>query len=126
MYLISGPHRAVLKISSFTLDEYECAIRHSLPDVPCTLIAEVNSCLMSVAKERSPIKMIALDSLNFYDAVDPPGEVPLAELQKAAKALGDKRSSGWDSPAARENGRVGWEDGLAIFIRDVGPRDYLH
>ncbi|KAF9512921.1 hypothetical protein BS47DRAFT_1329990 [Hydnum rufescens UP504] len=109
---------AVLKISSFTLDEYECAIRHSLPDVPCTLIAEVNSCLMSVAKERSPVKMIALDSLNFYDAVDPPGEVPLAELQKAAKALGDKRSSGWDSPAARENGRVGWEDGLAIFIRD--------
>ncbi|KAF8342653.1 ATP-utilizing chromatin assembly and remodelling N-terminal-domain-containing protein [Cantharellus anzutake] len=115
---------AVLKLSTFTLDEYEMAVRHNLPDVQCALITEIHLCLLTVAKERSPIKFIALDSLNFYDSQDREGEVPFADLTKAAKSVGDRRASGWETPIGRES-KSGWEEGLTIFIRDHATIDNL-
>src|SRR5208283_2707043 len=35
-----------LHLSTFTLDEFEHAIRHSMPDPPCPLLAEVHSTLI--------------------------------------------------------------------------------
>ena len=121
--IVSCVFSAVLKLSTFTLDEFEMAIRHSLADVPCTLITEINISLMAVAKERNPVKFIALDSLDFYDSQDREGEVPFAELTKAARSLGDRRASGMDTPVNKEF-KSGWEEGLTIFIRDVSENAF--
>src|SRR5260370_19799093 len=100
------------------------AIRQSLKGVPCILITGINLSLMAVAKERNPVKFIALDSLDFYDSQDRGGEVPFAELTKAARSLGDRRASGMDTPVNRES-RSSWEEGLTIFIRDVSRSVFL-
>lgn len=48
--LISKP----FNLSTFNLDEYENALRHSVVDPPCQLISEVHASLLHVVKELPP------------------------------------------------------------------------
>lgn len=123
-----NPNRrsSVLKISSFTLDDYENAIRHNIPELPCNLLAETHACLLTVARERAGTKYIAMDSLDAQESEEKDDDSPkhihssvsLSDIAHEAKGLGYKAhisglSSSKDSP------RTGWEDALAIYIRDV-------
>lgn len=86
------------------------------------LLAEAHACLLSVAKERAGAKYVAIDSLEtleieHMDTDD--NEVPLAEIAHEAKGLGYKAQLTAGSSSSRESPRAGWEDALAIYIRDV-------
>lgn len=49
--------RKPLALSPFSLDDYEAALRHSSPDTPCILIAEVHAALINViVRDGSPRK----------------------------------------------------------------------
>lgn len=117
---------SVLKISSFTLDDYENAIRHNIPELPCNLLAEVHACLLAVARERAGIKYMAMDSLEAQESVETDADlrkrvhsgISLADIAHEAKGLGYKAHMSGASPS-RDLPRTGWEDALAIYIRDV-------
>ena len=144
MCLLRSTPRTPLKISSFTLDDYESALRYTLSDPPCALIAEINCCLMAIARERPGQKNIAHESIRFYEGQQNDTEIKdqdgateldidgvekgvgLSELFKASRGMGEKKTATWDTAAAKENGRPGWEDALVIFIRDVSrPASFL-
>ncbi|KAF8310996.1 hypothetical protein DL93DRAFT_2083951 [Clavulina sp. PMI_390] len=110
---------AVLKISTFTLDEFESAIRHTNPDIPCTLLAETHSCLLTVAKERTGVRYTAIESLEAeeMDLDDSAHGVSLADIAHEAKGLGYKSQLATGS-SSKDSTRSTWEDTLAIYLRD--------
>jgi bromodomain adjacent to zinc finger domain protein 1A len=117
---------SVLKISSFTLDDYENAIRHNIAELPCNLLAEAHACLLAVARERAGTKYMAMGSLEAHEPVETdadPGKrihsgASLADIAHEAKGLGYKAHMSGVSPS-KDFPRAGWEDALAIYIRDV-------
>lgn len=88
-------------------------------------MAETHACLLAAARERAGTKYIALDSLEAeeseqmdIDNISRQG-VSLDDLATEAKGLGFKTHLASGSSSSKESPRAGWEDNLAIYIRDV-------
>lgn len=110
-------HSQPLHLSTFTLDELEHAIRHSLVDPPCQLIAEVHSSLIynlrTVTFQRHSAVMSLMSPLE--DDEDDLG-VTVEELTTAMADIGNN----WERTPLRPNeGREGWEESLVGCIKDV-------
>jgi DDT domain len=106
-----------LHLSTFTLDELEHAIRHSLVDPPCQLIGEVHSSLIynlrTVTFQRHSAVMSLMSALE--DDEDDLG-VTIEELTTAMADIGNN----WERTPLRHNeGREGWEESLVGCIKDV-------
>ncbi|KAG5353254.1 hypothetical protein C0989_008989 [Termitomyces sp. Mn162] len=114
-----------LHLSTFTLDEFEHAIRHTLIDSPCALLAEVHSTLIynlrTVAFQRHSalvslmrVHEAAQDESNDEDVVL---GVPFDELTAAMADVGNN----WERvPLRHTEGREGWEDALVGMLKDAG------
>ncbi|KAH9982519.1 ATP-utilizing chromatin assembly and remodelling N-terminal-domain-containing protein [Lactifluus volemus] len=105
-----------LHLSTFTLDELEHAIRHSLVDPPCQLIAEVHSSLIynlrTVTFQRHSAVMSLMSASE--DDEDDLG-VTTEELTTAMADIGNN----WERTPLRHNeGREGWEESLVGCIKD--------
>ena len=107
------------------MDDYENAIRHNTSELHCNLLAETHACLLAAARERAGAKYVAMDSLEAQESaeedVDPRSVhagVSLADIAHEAKGLGYKAHVSGAS-SSRDSPRAGWEDALAIYIRDV-------
>ncbi|KAF8523145.1 chromatin remodeling complex protein [Hysterangium stoloniferum] len=104
-----------LKLSSFTLDELESAIRHNDLDQPVTLIAEIHSSLIYALRALSTHRHSAVVSLlQEEDEIDPEG-VTTAELTDALADIGNN----WErQPLRVDEGRSGWEEAMIGCIKD--------
>lgn len=107
-----------LHLSTFTLDEFEHAIRHTLVEPPCQLIAEVHSSLIynlrTVTFQRHSA-VVSLMSASEEDDEEDLG-VTVKELTTAMADVGNN----WERTPLRNNeGREGWEESLVGSIKDV-------
>jgi bromodomain adjacent to zinc finger domain protein 1A len=109
--------RAPLKLSSFTLDELENAIRHSDPDQPVTLIAEIHSSLIYALRALSTHRHLAvLSLLDELDNKELNNGVATEILTDALAEIGNN----WErQPLRVDEGRFGWEEALVGCIKDV-------
>lgn len=109
--------RAPLKLSSFTLDELEHAIRHSDLDQPVTLIAEIHSSLIYALRALSTHRHLAvLSLLEELDEMDVEGGVATEVLTDALAEIGNN----WErQPLRADEGRYGWEEAMVGCIKDV-------
>lgn len=115
--------RAPLKLSSFTLDDIEHAIRHSDPDQPVTLIAEIHSSLVYALRALSTHRHLAvLSLLEETDEKEMEGGVLTEVLTDALAEIGNN----WErQPLRADEGRYGWEEAMIGCIKDVGHHALL-
>lgn len=106
-----------LHLSTFTLDEFEHAIRHALVEPSCQLIAEIHSSLIynlrTVTFQRhSAVMSLMSDS---EDGDDDFG-ITTEELTTAMADIGNN----WErTPLRHGEGREGWEESLVGCLKDV-------
>ncbi|KAF5377663.1 hypothetical protein D9615_005253 [Tricholomella constricta] len=112
-----------LHLSTFTLDEYEHAIRHSVTDPSCALLAEIHSTLIYNLRTVAFQRHSALVSLirvheelqQDDDSDDPLFGIPFDELTAAMADVGNN----WERvPLRHTEGREGWEDALVGCLKD--------
>jgi hypothetical protein len=121
--ILSNP----LHLSTFNLDEFEHAIRHSIPDTHCPLLAEVHATLIYNLRTVPFQRHSALLSLlRLKDEIEDSGQedeailgVSIDDLSGAMADVGNN----WERVPLRHNeGREGWEDALVGCLKDV--RDF--
>ncbi|ESK98367.1 ddt domain protein [Moniliophthora roreri MCA 2997] len=112
-----------LHLSPFTLDEFEHAIRHALPDLPCNLLAEVHSTLiynlrtvpfhrhsaiLSLLRERDQTTLDGGEDARVLG-------ITIDELTGAMADVGNN----WERvPLRSSEGREGWEEALIGCLKD--------
>jgi bromodomain adjacent to zinc finger domain protein 1A len=106
-----------LHLSTFTLDELEHAIRHTLAEPPCQLIAEIHSSLIynlrTVTFQRHSAVMSLMSASE--DGDDDLG-ISIEELTTAMADIGNN----WErTPLRHGEGREGWEESLVGCLKDV-------
>ncbi|KAJ7666415.1 ATP-utilizing chromatin assembly and remodelling N-terminal-domain-containing protein [Mycena rosella] len=112
-----------LHISTFTLDEFEHAIQHSVVEPPCSLLAEIHSTLIYNLRTVPFQRHSALVSLlRLRDRLAEEGReddklygVTVDELTAAMAEVGNN----WERvPLRQSEGREGWEDALFGCLKD--------
>jgi len=120
--------RQPLHISAFTLDEFEHAVRHSVIDPPCQLLAEIHSTLIYNLRTVPFLRHSAVVSLlHLKDQVDiEDGKddtvlgVSIETLTTAMAEVGNN----WERvPLRHTECREGWEDALVGCLKDVSSID---
>jgi bromodomain adjacent to zinc finger domain protein 1A len=106
-----------LHLSTFTLDELEHAIRHTLAEPHCQLIAEIHSSLVynlrTVTFQRHSAVMSLMSASE--DGEDDLG-ITIEELTTAMADVGNN----WErTPLRHGEGREGWEESLVGCLKDV-------
>ena len=112
-----------LHISTFTLDEFEHALRHSHQDPPCLLLAEIHSTLIYNLRTVAFQRHSALVSLlRLKDELMDEGRsnelfgVSIDDLSAAMADVGNN----WERvPLRHTEGREGWEEALLGCLKDV-------
>jgi hypothetical protein len=115
--LINAMTSQPLHLSTFTLDELEHAIRHTLVEPPCQLIAEVHSSLVynlrTVTFQRHSAVMSLMSASE--DGEDDLG-ITIEELTTVMADVGNN----WErTPLRHGEGREGWEESLVGCLKDV-------
>jgi hypothetical protein len=112
-----------LHLSSFTLDEFEHVIRHSVIDPPCPLLAEIHSTLIYNLRTVPFLRHSAVVSLlRLKDEIDVEDEkddivlgVSIETLTTAMAEVGNN----WERvPLRHVECREGWEDALVGCLKD--------
>ncbi|KAJ6627227.1 chromatin remodeling complex protein [Mycena sp. CBHHK59/15] len=112
-----------LHISTFTLDEFEHAIQHSVAEPQCSLLAEVHSTLIYNLRTVPFQRHSALVSLlRLKDRLTDEGHedhkvlgISIDELTAAMAEVGNN----WERvPLRHSEGREGWEDALFGCLKD--------
>ncbi|KAF8640381.1 hypothetical protein AX17_000051 [Amanita inopinata Kibby_2008] len=111
-----------LHLSAFTLDEFEHALRHSVSDPPCTLLAEIHSSLIYNLRTVPFTRHSALLSfLRSKETLDEGHGAPrilgvtIEELTTAMAEVGNN----WERiPLRHTEGREGWEEALVGCLKD--------
>ena len=109
-----------LHLSTFTLDEFEAALRHSTYDPPCILIAEIHATLIYNLRTVLCTRQTGINSLlDSPNANAPPAfGVNPEGLADAMYEVGNN----WERvPLRAAEGREGWEDALVGCLTDVSP-----
>jgi hypothetical protein len=122
--LIHYCSRQPLHLSAFTLDEFEHAIRHSVIDPPCQLLAEIHSTLIYNLRTIPFLRHSAVVSLlRLKDGIDVEDEkddtvlgVSIETLTTAMAEVGNN----WERvPLRHAECREGWEDAMVGCLKDV-------
>ncbi|KAF5374801.1 hypothetical protein D9758_000115 [Tetrapyrgos nigripes] len=112
-----------LHLSTFTLDEFEHAIKHSVAELPCPLLAEVHSTLIYNLRTVPFHRHSALLSLlRLKEDLEEDGQedepmlgITIEELTGAMADVGNN----WERvPLRASEGREGWEDALVGCLKD--------
>jgi bromodomain adjacent to zinc finger domain protein 1A len=118
-----------LHLSSFTLDEFEHAIRHSVADPPCSLLAEVHSTLIYNLRTVSFQRHSAVRSMLQYQdktynedddsSHDDGDQIFGVSVEQLSAAMADVGNNWERAPLRASEGRDGWEDSLVGCLKDV-------
>ncbi|KAF9068074.1 ATP-utilizing chromatin assembly and remodelling N-terminal-domain-containing protein [Rhodocollybia butyracea] len=117
-----------LHLSPFTLDEFEHAVKHSIEDIPCPLLAEVHSTLiynlrtvafarhsavLSLLRRKEQLESQGLEDDEFFG-------VDTDQLSAAVSDIGNN----WERvPLRFSEGREGWEEALVGCLKDHATRE---
>jgi bromodomain adjacent to zinc finger domain protein 1A len=111
------------------MDEYEHALRHSVEDPSCSLIAEIHStliynlrtvpfdrhsALLSLARQKED-----WDLSSDLSAEDDNGEVLGVTIDELTAAMTDVGNNWERVPLRHSEGREGWQDALLGCLKDV-------
>ncbi|KAF9821952.1 hypothetical protein IEO21_00382 [Rhodonia placenta] len=108
-----------LHLSPFTMDEFEQALRHSIPDVPCALLAEIHATLIynlrTVPFNRHSAAVSLIRERDEGGENDGVLGVPMGTLVSAMADVGNN----WErAPLRHSEGREGWEESLVGCLKD--------
>ena len=114
-----------LHLSTFSLDEFESAMRHSAADQPCSLLAEVHSTLIYNLRTVGFQRHGALLSLlkrkeEIVASKDEEEAVCGVCIDDLIGAMADVGNNWERVPLRHTEGRDGWEDALVGCLKDVG------
>lgn len=109
--------RQPLHLSPFTLDDFEQALRHTLADLPCSLLAEIHATLVYNLRTVPFNRHNAILSLlPLKDTLQPVQGVSVEQLEAAMADVGNN----WErAPLRHAEGREGWEESLVGCLKDV-------
>ncbi|KAF8973733.1 ATP-utilizing chromatin assembly and remodelling N-terminal-domain-containing protein [Flammula alnicola] len=112
-----------LHLSVFSLDEFENALRHSVADQPCPLLAEVHSTLIYNLRTVSFVRHSALLSLlkqneDWEKSSLPEVNVLGISTDQLVAAMADVGNNWERVPLRHSEGREGWEDALVGCLKD--------
>ena len=98
------------------MDEYEAALRHSVPDPVCPLLAEIHSTLIYNLRTVFSNRHAAISSLKELDTRKLVLGVSFSTLHDAIMEIGNN----WErAPLRHAEGRDGWEESLVGCLKDV-------
>ncbi|KAF8912833.1 ATP-utilizing chromatin assembly and remodelling N-terminal-domain-containing protein [Gymnopilus junonius] len=112
-----------LHLSVFSLDEFEHAVRHSVADQACALLAEVHSTLIYNLRTVSFVRHSALLSLlKRKEDLERNNEQEVAVhgilIDELIAAMADVGNNWERVPLRFSEGREGWEDALVGCLKD--------
>lgn len=108
-----------LHISSFTMDDYDQALRHTVADPQCALIAEAHSTLIYNLRTVPFTRHSAVLSLvSLRDKIGKNAEVLGVTLQELIDAISDVGNNWERAPLRHAEGRDGWEESLIGCLKD--------
>ncbi|EKM60973.1 uncharacterized protein PHACADRAFT_110936 [Phanerochaete carnosa HHB-10118-sp] len=108
-----------LHISSFTMDDYDQALRHSITDPQCALVAEVHSTLIYNLRTVPFTRHSAVLSLiNLQDKIGKEAEVLGIALYMLIESVSDVGNNWERAPLRHGEGRDGWEESLIGCLKD--------
>ncbi|KAH7924854.1 chromatin remodeling complex protein [Leucogyrophana mollusca] len=110
-----------LHISSFTMDEFEHAMRHSVIDPPCALLGEIHSTLIYNLRTVPFTRHSAVLSLlrSKEDTEDQEQDKVLGvTIDQLAAAMADVGNNWERVPLRHSELRAGWEDALLGCLKD--------
>lgn len=110
--------RQPLHLSTFSMDDFEQAIRHSVLDPPCPLIAEVHSTLIYNLRTVPFSRQGAIQSLKDDDSSNPRSCLGVS-IDPLAEALEDIGNNWERAPLRHAELRNGWEESLIGCLKDV-------
>lgn len=106
---------APLHLSTFTLDEFEAALRHNTSEPPCALIAEIHATLIYNLRTVPSTRQTAITSL-----LDPLlGNVFRISPEVLTDAMLEVGNNWERVPLRATEGREGWEEALVGCLTDV-------
>lgn len=110
-----------LHLSTFTLDEYEHALKHNTLDPPCGLIAEIHSVLIYLLRTVPFHRGSAAGSLwvEMRQEMDVDGEEDEVSINELIEVLQDVGNNWERVPLKHSEGRIGWEEALVGCLKDV-------
>ena len=114
-----------LHLSTFSLDEFESAIRHSAAHQPCSLLAEVHSTLIYNLRTVGFQRHGALISLlkqkeTIVASKCEEKKICGVSIDNLIGAMADVGNNWERVPLRHTEGRDGWEDALVGCLKDVG------
>ena len=103
------------------MDEFEHALRHSDPEEPCALLAEVHAVLIynlrTIPFHRHSALLSLLQLKDRYEARNADDSLWGISLQELVDAMAEVGGN-WERVALRVNeGREGWEDAMVGVTR---------
>jgi hypothetical protein len=110
-----------LHIWLFTLDDLACALQHSVPDLPCSLLGEIHSNLIYNLRTVSFTRHSAtLSLLELKETLGPDHQVFGVTIEELTSAMAEVGNNWERVPLRHVEGREGWEDALVGCLKDVG------
>ena len=101
------------------MDEFEQALRHSLREPPCVLLAEIHATLIYNLRTVPFNKHSAVVSLMRVKEEAEEDEVCGVSIAQLTPAMADVGNNWEREPLRHSEGREGWEDSLVGCLKDV-------
>lgn len=113
-----------LHLSTFTMDEFEHALRHSVVDPPCPLLGEIHSTLIYNLRTVPFARHSAvLSLLRLQDTLEEDHRVLGVSVDELAGAMADVGNNWERVPLRHTEMRDGWEEALLGCLKDHATLD---
>ncbi|KAL4068214.1 ATP-utilizing chromatin assembly and remodelling N-terminal-domain-containing protein [Scleroderma yunnanense] len=108
-----------LHLSSFTMDEFEHALRHTMTDTPCVMLGEIHSTLIYNLRTVPFNRHSAvLSLLGLKDTLEEDHKVFGVTIDQLTLAMADVGNNWERVPLRHVDLREGWEDALLGCLKD--------
>ncbi|KAI1797797.1 chromatin remodeling complex protein [Ganoderma leucocontextum] len=107
-----------IHLSSFTMDEFEGALRHSVIEPYCPLLAEIHSMLIYNLRTVPFNRHSAILSLMNWKEEQGDEEILGVNIEQLTTAMADVGNNWERAPLRHAEGREGWEESLIGCLKD--------
>ena len=117
---LTGCRSQPLHLSTFTMDEFEHALRHSHIEPTCALLGEIHSTLIYNLRTVPFTRHSAvLSLLRLQDTLEEDHRVLGVTVDELAAAMADVGNNWERVPLRHTEMRQGWEEALLGCLKDV-------
>ncbi|RPD82643.1 chromatin remodeling complex protein [Lentinus tigrinus ALCF2SS1-7] len=107
-----------LHMSSFTMDDFEGALRHSVIEPQCQLLAEVHATLIYILRTVPFNRHSAIMSLVQFKDEKGDDELLGVTIEQLTGAMADIGNNWERAPLRHAEGREGWEESMVGCLKD--------